>query len=146
MRFWKSFLPIVFLFAGLSLAIFFLRGFLVSYGLDIKVLLWGNGFLFVLSLVSFLIQQKGNNPAEMNAEEEDPDVYYISRTESHINVKSWIYEFINLSIPLQHTCTNNPDGSSGCNQEALEMLKKLTKRDPGSDNPIWKGLDKFRNN
>jgi hypothetical protein len=63
MRFWKSFLPVVFLFAGLSLAIFFLRGFLVSYGLDIKVLLWGNGFLFVLSLVSFLIQQKGNNPA-----------------------------------------------------------------------------------
>lgn len=87
-----------------------------------------------------------NDPDEMNAEEEDPDVYYISRTESHINVKSWIYEFINLSIPLQHTCANNPDGSSGCNQEALEMLKKLTKRDPGSDNPIWKGLDKFRNN
>ena len=87
-----------------------------------------------------------NDPDEMNAEEEDPDVYYISRTESHINVKSWIYEFINLSIPLQHTCANNPDGSSGCNQEALEMLKKLTNRDPESDNPIWKGLDKFRNN
>jgi hypothetical protein len=26
------------------------------------------------------------NPEEMNDQEEDPDVFYISRTESHINV------------------------------------------------------------
>lgn len=63
MRFWKSFSPIFFLFAGLSLAIFLLSNFLKSYGLDIRVLYWGNVFLFVLSLVSFLIQQMGNNPA-----------------------------------------------------------------------------------
>jgi len=87
-----------------------------------------------------------DNPDEMNNEEEDPDVYYISRTESHINVREWIYEFINLSIPMQRTCPEKPDGSSGCNQEALEMLKKLNERHSESNNPIWKGLDKFRNN
>ncbi|MBX3254226.1 MAG: DUF177 domain-containing protein [Chitinophagaceae bacterium] len=87
-----------------------------------------------------------DNPDEMNTEEEDPDVYYISRTESHIDVAGWIYEFINLSIPLQRTCPDKPDGSSGCNQEALEMLKKLNQRNSESENPIWKGLDKFRNN
>ncbi len=87
-----------------------------------------------------------DNPDEMNAEEEDPDVYYISRTESHIDVKAWLYEFITLSIPLQRTCPDNPDGSSGCNQEALEMLKKMNQVKDESDNPIWKGLDKFRNN
>lgn len=87
-----------------------------------------------------------DNPDEMNADEEDPDVYYISRTESHIDVKNWLYEFITLSIPLQHTCSNKPDGSSGCNQEALDMLKKLNQTTKESGNPIWKDLDKFRNN
>lgn len=87
-----------------------------------------------------------DNPDEMNADEEDPDVYYISRTESHIDVAGWIYEFINLSIPLQRKCPDKPDGSSGCNQEALETLKKLNQRNSESENPIWKGLDKFRNN
>lgn len=87
------------------------------------------------------------NPDEMNAEEEDPDVFYISKTESHINIEAWIYEFINLSVPLQRTCDEKPDGSSGCNQEALDMLKKLNeKHSENEENPIWKGLDKFRNN
>lgn len=87
-----------------------------------------------------------DNPDEMNAVEEDPDVFYISRTESHINIEAWIYEFINLSIPLQRTCDPKPDGSSGCNQEALDMLRKLNEQPENEENPIWKGLDKFRNN
>lgn len=87
-----------------------------------------------------------DNPDEMNAEEEDPDVFYISRTESHINIEAWIYEFINLSIPLQRTCEPKPDGSSGCNPEALDMLRKLNEQPENEENPIWKGLDKFRNN
>jgi uncharacterized metal-binding protein YceD (DUF177 family) len=37
----------------------------------------------------------------MNEQEEDPDVYYISRSESHLHLAEWIYEFINLSIPMQ---------------------------------------------
>lgn len=87
-----------------------------------------------------------DDPEKMNEEEEDPDIFYISRTESHINVENWIYEFINLSIPLQRTCDKKPDGSSGCNEEALEMLKKLDGSNIVNENPIWKGLDKFKNN
>ena len=40
-------------------------------------------------------------PELMNGQEDDPDVYYIGRGESHIDVANWIYEFINLSIPMQ---------------------------------------------
>ncbi len=87
-----------------------------------------------------------DEPEKMNDEEDDPDIYYISRTESHINVEGWIYEFINLSIPLQRTCDRKPDGSSGCNEEALEVLKKLDGSNRIKENPIWKGLDKFKNN
>src|SRR5256885_8928781 len=44
------------------------------------------------------------DPEALNEQEEDPDVYYIGRGESYINVANWIYEFINLSIPMQKAC------------------------------------------
>ena len=73
-------------------------------------------------------------------------MHYISRGESIINVENWIYEFINLSIPMHKTCSyENADGPQ-CNQEALKMLKKLEteKEDSKSVNPLWKGLEKFK--
>ena len=41
------------------------------------------------------------DPDMMNAQEEDPDVFYISKGESHLYVGDWVYEFINLSLPMQ---------------------------------------------
>ncbi|MBK7098813.1 MAG: DUF177 domain-containing protein [Sphingobacteriales bacterium] len=87
-----------------------------------------------------------DDPELMNEEEGDPDVNYINRGESIINVENWIYEFINLSIPMHKTCSyENADGPQ-CNQEALKMLKKLEteKEDSKSVNPLWKGLEKFK--
>jgi uncharacterized metal-binding protein YceD (DUF177 family) len=84
------------------------------------------------------------NPEEMNAQEEDPDVYYISRTESHLHLEDWLYEFINLSIPLQRMCAEEEMGGPQCNKEVLEMLKKLDAQTKTESNPIWKGLEKFR--
>ncbi len=85
-----------------------------------------------------------DEPDLMNEQEEDPDVYYISRGESHIDVKNWIYEFVNLSIPMQKTCEyENMDGPY-CNPAAREMLKNLKKEEQNGSNPIWKGLEKFK--
>ncbi len=86
-----------------------------------------------------------DDPELMNGQEEDPDVYYIGRNESHIDVSDWIYEFINLSIPMQKACSfENMDGPH-CNKTALDVLKKM---EPGEiekkENPIWKGLEKFK--
>ena len=86
-----------------------------------------------------------DNPDEMNKEEDDPDVFYISRGESHINVESWIYEFINLSIPSHRMCAENEIGGPQCNKEALDMLRKMNEKENQPVNPIWKDLDKFRN-
>lgn len=84
------------------------------------------------------------NPEVMNDQEEDPDVYYISRGESHLDVKGWIYEFINLSIPMQKTCEfENMDGPH-CNTVAREVLNKLNNGESRQDNPMWKGLEKFK--
>jgi uncharacterized metal-binding protein YceD (DUF177 family) len=86
-------------------------------------------------------------PELMNGQEEDPDVYYISRGEGHLDVANWIYEFINLSIPMQKTCAFEEMNGPHCNPAALDMLKKLeaeTDSKKVKENPIWKGLEKFK--
>ncbi len=85
------------------------------------------------------------NPEEMNDQEEDPDVYYISRSESHLHVADWIYEFIVLSLPMQKMCAEEDAGKHPyCNQEALAMLRRMEPDGKESANPIWKGLEKFK--
>jgi uncharacterized metal-binding protein YceD (DUF177 family) len=86
-------------------------------------------------------------PELMNKQEDDPDVYFIGRTESHIDVANWIYEFINLSIPMHKTCSFEKMDGPYCNKTALDILKKLEteeKKNEQKENPIWKGLEKFK--
>ena len=81
---------------------------------------------------------------KMNEEEEDPDVFYIPRTESHLKVKKWIFEFINLSIPMHKMCKEAEIGGPYCNKEVLAKLAKMNPQ-PAKDQSIWKDLDQFRN-
>ncbi|HTD92356.1 MAG TPA: DUF177 domain-containing protein [Chitinophagaceae bacterium] len=84
-------------------------------------------------------------PEVMNDQEEDPDVYYISRGEGHIDVANWIYEFINLSIPMQKVCGFDKADGPFCNPAAIDILKKMElKEAEKKENPIWKGLEKFK--
>jgi uncharacterized metal-binding protein YceD (DUF177 family) len=87
------------------------------------------------------------DPEQMNESEEDPDIYYISRGESHLHLADWIFEFINLSFPLQKMCKENEIGGPKCNLEVLEKLRKMEEeatRDT-TPNTVWKGLDQFKN-
>ena len=85
-------------------------------------------------------------PELMNNQEDDPDVFYISRSEGHFDVANWIYEFINLSLPMQKTCSYEKMDGPHCNKSAMDMLKKLEPEETKTkENPIWKGLEKFRN-
>lgn len=85
-----------------------------------------------------------DEPDMMNNQEEDPDVYYLAPTESHINIENWIYEFINLSIPMQKACEFDNMEGPYCNRMALDVLKRLDVDKEKEQNPIWKGLEKFR--
>lgn len=88
-----------------------------------------------------------DNPDEMNEQEEDPDVYYISRNESHLNVGDWIYEFALLSVPFQKMCPPDKIGGPQCNLEVLNKLKEMeSKHEEHNANALWKGLDQFKNN
>lgn len=84
-----------------------------------------------------------DEPEVMNDQEEDPDVYYLSRNESHLHLSDWIYEFINLSIPMTRMCSEAEMGGPYCNKEVLEKLNKL-KPDDHNAQTIWKGLEKFK--
>jgi uncharacterized metal-binding protein YceD (DUF177 family) len=83
-------------------------------------------------------------PELMNRQEEDPDVYYISRGESHLHISDWIYEFINLSIPLRRMCPEEEIGGKYCNKEVLNMLRKMDNKKEKPSNPLWQGLEKFK--
>jgi len=82
----------------------------------------------------------------MNEQEEDPDVYYIGRGESHLHIADWIFEFVNLSIPMQRMCSEEKMGSQFCDNDVLAMLKKGEDEPGGTENPIWKGLEKIKKN
>lgn len=92
-----------------------------------------------------LVVKMVDNPDEMNTTEEDPDIYYISKNESHLHVADWIFEFINLSIPMQKMCKESEIGGPQCNKEVLEKLKKMAEGEHSETNSIWKGLDQFKN-
>jgi uncharacterized metal-binding protein YceD (DUF177 family) len=105
-------------------------------GNPLTVQLWDE-FNLIIKLV--------DEPDTMNSQEEDPDIYYIDRNESHISVAAWIYEFVTLSFPLQHICPENEKGESTCDQKALAELKKLMSAPLETRNEnLWKGLDKFK--
>lgn len=74
------------------------------------------------------------------------DVVYISRSESHLDVSQLIYEFINLSIPLNRVNCDNLTGEKPCNQDILKRLTpQKVKKQPAKD-PRWDNLSKIKFN
>jgi uncharacterized metal-binding protein YceD (DUF177 family) len=84
--------------------------------------------------------------ASEDAEEivDEDDVVFIPRSETVLDISRWVYEFLMLSVPLQHIHPDNPDGKPGCNPQALQLLDKLSEQDEPQTNPIWKGLDALK--
>lgn len=107
-------------------------------GNPLTVQLWDE-FNIVVKLV--------DDADKMNSEEEDPDIFYLDRSESHLSIANWIYEFINLSIPLQHICKVDDKGQSTCNQEVIDQLNFFNENPPAKtpSKELWKGLDQFKN-
>ncbi len=123
---------------------FMLLKFEVSGRLEVVCDRCGNNLPLELWDEFNILAKLVENPEQMNQQEEDPDVYYISRGESHLHVADWIYEFINLSIPTQRMCKEKEMGGPHCNQEVLAMLSKMDEERAAPENPMWKELKKFK--
>jgi DUF177 domain-containing protein len=77
--------------------------------------------------------------------EDEDDVVFIPRSETVIDISNWLYEFLTLSIPLQHIHPDKEDGTSGCNPQALNLLDKLSETvEEPAVNPLWKGLENIK--
>jgi uncharacterized metal-binding protein YceD (DUF177 family) len=88
-----------------------------------------------------VIKLTGDDAADL---EEEDDVAFIPRSETVIDISKWLYEFLMLSVPLQHIHPDGPDGKPGCNPQALNLLSKLSEHDESNKNSIWKGLDALK--
>ena len=107
-------------------------------GNPLKVDLWDE-FNMVVKLTE--------EPQKANEEEEDADVFYIAKSESHIEVSDWLYEFVMLSIPTQNICSNDTAGKTLCNEDVLNRLNSMqVSIEEKKENSIWKGLEKFKDN
>ena len=123
---------------------FMLLKFEVGGRLDVSCDRCGNNLPLELWDEFNIVVKIVEDPQLMNEQEEDPDVYYISKGASHLHISDWIYEFVNLSIPMQRMCTEDEMGGPHCNKEVLAMLKKLNEPGAKPVNPLWKGLEKFK--
>ena len=126
---------------------FMLLKFEIGGQADVSCDRCGNSITLALWDEFKILVKQVDNPDEMNDQEEDPDIFYISRNESHLSVENWIYEFVLLSLPMQKMCTNEEIGGPKCNKEVLEKLKEMEDNFARQNaNNLWKGLDKFKNN
>lgn len=105
-------------------------------GNNLRLQLWDE-FNLIVKIV--------DEPELMNEREDDPDIYYISKGESHLNVSDWIYEFINLTLPMQKMCKDSEIGGPQCNTEVLAKLRQMEHEAKSNTGTIWKGLDQFKN-
>lgn len=88
-----------------------------------------------------LVKLSGDEDA--HPEDDDADVAFIPRTETVLSVADWLYEFTLLSLPLQRIHPDRPDGTPGCNPQALRLLGELTDHADNTD-PRWKGLEALK--
>ncbi len=84
--------------------------------------------------------------------ENSDEVIVLARSEHELNVAEYIYEFINLGVPIIHIHPDLENGESGCNKEVLEVLKRLSVDTEEKENPEvvidprWEALKKLRDN
>lgn len=103
-------------------------------GEEFDLTLWDEFDLVVKIIDDDLVQAKSL---------EDAEVAYIGRSESLLDVSFWIYEFIVLSVPMQHIHPDDNDGNSSCNADVLKILERTQEQ---KENLIWNQLkNKFDN-
>ncbi|MCK5170070.1 MAG: DUF177 domain-containing protein [Bacteroidales bacterium] len=76
------------------------------------------------------------------------DVICLLPTDHELDISHYIYESINLSIPLKRVHPDNENGDVTCNPEMLEKLENYKTGEPADDNidPRWEDLRNLKAN
>lgn len=72
-------------------------------------------------------------------EEESDEIIVIPETESHIDISTYIFEYIMLKIPIQRV---HPEGEGLCDPEVISKLNEYKESDA---DPRWAALEQLRN-
>ena len=78
----------------------------------------------------------------------DEDVMCLSPSENELDISHYIYESINLSIPLKRVHPDDENGDATCDPEMLEKLNnyKVEESAEESVDPRWEGLRNLMEN
>lgn len=85
----------------------------------------------------------GDEPGEVSDE-----MVVIPRNDTHLDIRQYIYEFINLAVPAQKYHPEDENGNSACDPEMIERLNKIKVNQPDSraTDPRWDKLKDLINN
>ena len=82
------------------------------------------------------------DPEAMN---DEPDVIYIGREETIIDLSQLIYEYVNLCLPIQKMGCEKPGQEPQCNKEVLKYLSIEDTKPTNEEDPRWSALKNLKN-
>lgn len=82
------------------------------------------------------------DPNSMN---DEPEVMFISRDQTVIDLSQLIYEYVNLCLPIQKLGCEKPGLEPQCNKEVLKYLSTGEKTESTEVDPRWAALKNLKN-
>ena len=82
------------------------------------------------------------DPTKMN---DEPDVMYIGREQTVIDLSQLIYEYVNLCLPVQKMGCEKPGQEPQCNKEVLKYLSIEESKEKNEEDPRWAALKNLKN-
>ena len=121
---------------------------LIKRGTNIEVFFRLNGKVTVtcdrcLDEFEMPIENEGHLFFEQSDEpgEVSDELVMISRSESRLDLKQYIYEFISLAIPAQKYHPEDENGNSACDPEMIRRLNEIKTTGGGNQtDPRWDKL------
>jgi uncharacterized metal-binding protein YceD (DUF177 family) len=96
-------------------------------------------FQLPVDFLQRLYVQYGQEPEEL-----DDNIVVVAREDNQIDLASFFYEYLVLSIPVKRVHPVNSSGNSGCNKEMLEKLEEhIIDKNIEKGDPRWDDLKKL---
>jgi uncharacterized metal-binding protein YceD (DUF177 family) len=72
---------------------------------------------------------------------EDDELIFLGAEDYQIDVSPYIYEFINIALPLRHICE---EVNKECNQKMITHLNEVNRHEEDSTDPRWDQLKNIK--
>lgn len=76
---------------------------------------------------------------------DEDEVIFISREQTVLDLSQLVYEYVNLSLPVQRLGCKTPGEEPQCNKEVLKYLEPDAKENKDETDPRWAALKNLKN-